>query len=41
MAQQKEKMLKEEFIERMKKIQKEKVVKIGTLKNFKKHYGLE
>ena len=32
--------LKPEFIERMKKRQKEKVVKIGTLENFRKRYGL-
>ena len=32
--------LRPEFIERMKKISKEKTVKVGTLKNFRKRYGM-
>ena len=31
--------LRPEFIERMKKIEKEKVVHIGTFEDFKKRYG--
>ncbi len=33
--------LRPEFIEQMKKIAKEKTVKIGTLENFRKRYGLK
>lgn len=33
--------LRPEFIEKMKIIEKEETVKIGTLKDFKKRYGLD
>jgi len=33
--------LRPEFIEEMKKIEKEPVVKIGSLENFRKHFGLK
>ncbi len=32
--------LRPEFIQRMKDISKEKTIKIGTLENFRKRYGL-
>ena len=32
--------LKPEWIKKMKKVQKQPTVKIGTLKNFRKRYGL-
>jgi len=32
--------LRPEFIDRMEKVSKEKTIKIGTLKNFRKRYGL-
>ncbi|MBT4577276.1 DUF2683 family protein [Candidatus Woesearchaeota archaeon] len=32
--------LKPEFIEKMKRIQKEPNIKIGSMKNFKKRYGI-
>ncbi len=32
--------LRPEFIERMKNIAKEKTVKVGTLENFRKRYGM-
>jgi len=32
--------LRPEFIERMKNISKEKTIRIGNLKNFRKRYGL-
>jgi hypothetical protein len=33
--------LRPEFVEKMKRIEKEKIVKIGTISDFKKHYGLK
>jgi len=33
--------LRPEFIEKMKRIQKEPTVKIGTLENFSKRYGMK
>ncbi|MBI2129207.1 DUF2683 family protein [Candidatus Woesearchaeota archaeon] len=32
--------LRPEFIERMKRVAKEKTIKIGTLENFRKRYGM-
>ncbi len=36
-----EPQLRPEYIEKAKKIMKEKVVKIGSLENFRKRYGLD
>jgi hypothetical protein len=33
--------LRPEFVEKMKKIRKEKIVKIGTISDFKRHYRLK
>jgi hypothetical protein len=33
--------LKSEYIRKMKRIQKESIIKIGTIKDFKKRYGLK
>lgn len=33
--------LRPEFIKRMKRIQKEPIIRIGTIKDFKKRYGLK
>jgi hypothetical protein len=33
--------LRPEFVEKMKLVEKEKIVRIGTLSDFKRHYGLK
>jgi|TARA_B100001971_G_C18159041_1_gene520330 mannitol/fructose-specific phosphotransferase system IIA component len=39
--QEDEPELRPEFIEKMKKIEKEKSIKVGTLENFRKRYGMK
>ncbi len=39
--EEKEPELRPEFIEKMKRIQKQKAIKIGTLDNFKNRYGIK
>ena len=39
-SEEAEEKLKKEFIEKMKRIQKEPNIKIGSMKNFKKRYGI-
>lgn len=41
MNKKKEPELRPEFIEKMKRIQKQKPIKIGTLENLRKRFGLD